>query len=131
MSNKVNDENVTSCTDELKNVHITSTDEVDVCANCGEEGSDGLKACTACKMVKYCNRDIVIVKLHIDQSTRKHAENELLRYAKKNYSNNLRQQKIVPSVSFVCHYFHRGQRICHVVEKVFAVDAVMQPCTII
>jgi TPR repeat protein len=60
MSSKVDDENVTSCTDELKNVHITCTDEVDVCANCGEEGSDGLKACTACKMVKYCNRDCQI-----------------------------------------------------------------------
>ena len=30
-----------------------------VCANCGkgEEESDKLKACTACKMVKYCNRE--------------------------------------------------------------------------
>ena len=61
MSSKANDENVvTSCTDELNNVHITCTDEVDVCANCGEEGSDGLKACTACKLVKYCNRDCQI-----------------------------------------------------------------------
>ena len=62
MSSKANDENiVTSCTDELNNVHITCTaDEVDVCANCGEEGRDGLKACTACKLVKYCNRDCQI-----------------------------------------------------------------------
>ena len=32
------------------------------CANCGkgEENSDSLKACTACKMVKYCNRDCQI-----------------------------------------------------------------------
>ena len=30
------------------------------CANCGKgEGAD-LKACTACKMVKYCNRDCQI-----------------------------------------------------------------------
>ena len=43
----------------LNNVHIAST-EVDVCANCGKEGSDGLKACTACKLVKYCNRDCQI-----------------------------------------------------------------------
>jgi len=33
-----------------------------VCANCGkgEEASINLKACTACKMVKYCNRDCQI-----------------------------------------------------------------------
>ena len=32
------------------------------CANCGkgEEGSDSLKACTACKLVKYCNRECQI-----------------------------------------------------------------------
>ena len=34
----------------------------DLCANCGkgEEGSDNLKACTACKLVKYCNRECQI-----------------------------------------------------------------------
>ena len=34
----------------------------DICANCGkgEESSNGLKACTACKLVKYCNRDCQI-----------------------------------------------------------------------
>ena len=33
-----------------------------ICANCGkgEESSGDLKACTACKMVKYCNRDCQI-----------------------------------------------------------------------
>ena len=30
----------------------------DICANCGKEGN--LKACTACNMVKYCNRDCQI-----------------------------------------------------------------------
>ena len=32
------------------------------CANCGkgEESSGDLKACTACKLVKYCNRDCQI-----------------------------------------------------------------------
>ena len=36
--------------------------DVSVCANCGkgEEESDKLKACTACKMVKYCNRECQI-----------------------------------------------------------------------
>ena len=51
-----------TCADELNNLHITctKTKEVDKCANCGKEGSDGLKACTACKIVKYCNRDCQI-----------------------------------------------------------------------
>ena len=30
------------------------------CAACGKEGGDELKACTACKLVKYCNRDCQI-----------------------------------------------------------------------
>ena len=34
----------------------------DICANCGkgEDSSSSLKACTACKLVKYCNRDCQI-----------------------------------------------------------------------
>ena len=36
-----------------------------VCANCGkeEEGSVSLKACTACKLVKYCNRECQIAHM--------------------------------------------------------------------
>jgi len=36
--------------------------EVSICANCGkgEEESDKLKACMACKMVKYCSRECQI-----------------------------------------------------------------------
>ena len=34
----------------------TDTD-IYTCASCGKEGGDSLKACTACKMVKYCNRE--------------------------------------------------------------------------
>ena len=42
---------------------MSSTAEIiTVCANCGkgEESAGDLKACTACKMVKYCNRDCQI-----------------------------------------------------------------------
>ena len=37
-------------------------DSMLMCANCGkgEECSNSLKSCTACKMVKYCNRDCQI-----------------------------------------------------------------------
>ena len=36
------------------------TDTIDKCAACGKEGGDSLKACTACFVVKYCNRDCQI-----------------------------------------------------------------------
>ena len=40
----------------------TVDNNVSVCANCGkgEEESHKLKECTACKMVKYCNRECQI-----------------------------------------------------------------------
>jgi len=31
-----------------------------VCANCGKEDNNNLKSCTACKSVKYCNRECQI-----------------------------------------------------------------------
>ena len=41
---------------------MSTSDIISLCANCGksEENTDSLKACTACKMVKYCNRDCQI-----------------------------------------------------------------------
>ena len=54
------EQHITSCTDELNNLHITCTeitaaeDVGDVCANCGKEGSD-LNICNKCQMVQYCN----------------------------------------------------------------------------
>ena len=45
------EEHLTSCTDDLNNLHIT---QVDICACCGKEGSD-LNICNKCQMVKYCN----------------------------------------------------------------------------
>ena len=40
----------------------STTDTVIICANCGkgEERTEDLKSCTACKLVKYCNRDCQI-----------------------------------------------------------------------
>ena len=40
----------------------TADTTIMMCANCGngEESSNDLKACTACKLVKYCNRDCQI-----------------------------------------------------------------------
>ena len=44
--------------DMLQNMSTDNKDVV-VCANCGKEG-DNLKACTACELVKYCNRECQI-----------------------------------------------------------------------
>ena len=40
----------------------STDDDIILCANCGkgEESAGDLKACTACKMVKYCNRECQI-----------------------------------------------------------------------
>ena len=67
-----------------------STDNT--CANCGkgEENSGDLKACTACKLVKYCNRNCQIAhrpqhkkackkraaELHDEQLFKEHAREE-------------------------------------------------------
>ena len=54
-----------------------STDKIEMCANCGkgEDESDILKACTACKLVKYCGRDCQIAhrSLQHKKSCRKRA----------------------------------------------------------
>ena len=41
---------------------MATIDTITTCGNCGkgEESSDDLKACTACKLVKYCNRECQI-----------------------------------------------------------------------
>ena len=53
-----NDDDVCEVNDMLHNISTADDNEnnVSVCANCGKEGSN-LKACTACKLVKYCGRD--------------------------------------------------------------------------
>ena len=39
---------------------MASINTITTCANCDKEGGDSLKACTACKIVKYCNRECQI-----------------------------------------------------------------------
>ena len=51
--NKEEKQHVT-CIDDMKNLNITCTEQVDTCACCGKEGSD-LNICNKCKVVKYCN----------------------------------------------------------------------------
>ena len=49
----VEEEHIT-CTDDMKNLNVKCTEEVDKCACCGKEGSD-LNICNKCKAAKYCN----------------------------------------------------------------------------
>ena len=79
--------NLTQGIDSINVNNNNSTSSV-LCANCGkgEEESHKLKSCTACKLVKYCNREYV--KLLIVHNIRKSAENVSLNYMMKNYSNN-------------------------------------------
>ena len=54
-----------------------SDNNIATCANCGkgEENSDDLKACTACKMVKYCNRDCQVAhRPHHKKACKKRAK---------------------------------------------------------
>ena len=89
----------------------------DICANCGkgEEGANSLKACTACKLVKYIA--IEIVKLLINLNTRRLVRRGLRNYTKKHYLNSHRLMKIVQYASYECHHLNRGGDTSHVVEK--------------
>ena len=49
-------------TSRQRHIHQNMSNPADTCANCGkgEESSGDLKACTACKLVKYCSRECQI-----------------------------------------------------------------------
>ena len=63
-ASKSNDDGVCEINDKLQNMRTTGEEEnaSPTCANCGkgEESSDSLKACAACKLVKYCSRECQI-----------------------------------------------------------------------
>ena len=96
-----------------------STDaDIDTCAACGKEGGDSLKACTACKMVKYCNRDCQI-------SHRKQHKKECKKRAAELYDEKL-FKKVEPDECPICmiplpidgdkstHESSRGEKVtCH------------------
>ena len=48
------EEHITYIDDDMKNLNVKCTEEVDKCACCGKEGSD-LNICNKCTDVKYCN----------------------------------------------------------------------------
>ena len=61
--NKEDEQRVTSCTDDMKKLHLTCTEitcteeDVNVCASCGKEGESeaSMNACNKCDLVVYCN----------------------------------------------------------------------------
>ena len=58
MAASTNEDVSKQLTQQINNLSINNV-ILAICANCGKDGSD-LKACTACKMVKYCNQDCQI-----------------------------------------------------------------------
>jgi len=73
------DDEVSTCkmVGKVQNIRLDNN-IVSVCANCGkgEEESHKLKSCTACKMVKYCNRECQIAHrpMHKKECRRRAAE---------------------------------------------------------
>ena len=115
------EKHITCSADDMNNLHITCTkaEEVDVCACCGKEGSDGLKACTACKMVKYCNRDCQIAHRPKHKKACRKCAAEL-------HDLELFKQPPPPEDCLICMIsipsLHTGSKYNTVVEKLYAVD---------
>jgi hypothetical protein len=98
----------------------------DICANCGkgEEGANSLKACTACKLVKYIA--IEIVKLLINLNTRRLVRRGLRNYTMRNSSSSLHHfMEIAQSASYECLRLIQGGGISLAAEKLYAVDVRM------
>ena len=54
-ASKSNNDGVCEVNDMLQNMTTTDEEEMNTCANCGEEGSDVTNTCNKCKSVMYCN----------------------------------------------------------------------------
>ena len=93
-----------NCKDSASKSNVAKTEDNNVsCANCGkgEDESNKLKACTACKLAKYCSRECQIAHRpqHKKECKKRAAElhdEELL--------SNLHRKKIVQFVSYVYHH---------------------------
>jgi len=91
------------------------------CAACGKEGDD-LKACTACHMVKYCNRDCQI-------SHRKEHKKACKKRAAELHDERLLKDtdpEECPFASFPCRLKRMRLPLNLVVERVYATAAYMQ-----
>jgi len=71
-----NNDDICEVSNMLQSMSTASDNNIiSVCANCGKEGDD-LKSCTACLMVKYCNRDCQIAhrSMHKKECRKRAAE---------------------------------------------------------
>jgi len=66
---------VDDITNSISKVGISDGDVPEICANCGKEGGN-LKSCTACNLVKYCNRECQIAhrSMHKKECRKRAAE---------------------------------------------------------
>ena len=95
-----------------------------LCANCGkgeECSGDLLKSCTACKMVKYCNRDCQIAHRPQHKKACKKRAAELHDKA----SRSLHHPKIVQYAFCHCHLLQAKNISNRAVGNLFAQDAYM------
>ena len=95
------------------------------CANCGkgDESAGNLKACTACKMVKYCNRDCQIAHRPQHKKACKKRAAEL-------HDEALFKPSLLPEdcpfTVYPCHRWIRDINTIVAVEKRYAVGVFMQ-----
>ena len=95
---------------------MMSTINTSTCANCGkgEEAAGDLKACTACKLVKYCNRDCQVAH-------RKQHKRECKKRAAELHDEQLFKQPPPPEDCPIAFYLYQrftaGVDINHVVEN--------------
>ena len=110
--------------DMLNNICTADNEDgISVCANCGKGEGSNLKACLACKLVKYCNRECQVAhRVNIKKNVRSVQRS----YTMKNYSNNLRQRRIVRSVSYESLHFIQVLNISRVVDKLYVVAVFMR-----
>ena len=101
---------------------MLGSETIDTCAACGKEGSDGLKACAACFMVKYCNRDCQIAH-------RPQHKKECKKRAAEIYDEALFKEVEPQGAQSVYYFYHRMQAnwvFNHVVVNSFAMVVFMQ-----
>ena len=124
----------TQTTRYIDKLHYNIMSTTDTCFNCGkgEECSGDLKACTACNMVKYCNRDCQIAHRpqHIKKACKKRAA-EL-------HDEALFRQPLPPEECPICFlhlpldreqtYFHSccGEIVCGGCEHAMIVEELKQ-----
>jgi len=100
--------------------------KVQICANCGKEGSDITNTCNKCESVMYCNAACKKTMQHVRKNTginiRKSVRDELLSYMMNNFLNDHNEGKIVQSASYDCRHLVREGSTWHVVVRLYAVD---------